>query len=101
MGSDLTGKVVVPVIENGDGYAAQLFGSTERAGTPEELDAIEHRIRANGMYPHRMTPAEVERVYGLRGEEKEEWFAGVMQEIFARWLALADDRLDDPQVRVS
>jgi Icc-related predicted phosphoesterase len=46
------------------------------------------------MYPHRMSAEEVERVAGLREDDKEAWFGDVMRETFARWLALADERLD-------
>src|SRR3954467_13956286 len=62
MGGDVTGKVVVPLVEEGGAYVAELFGRAERAGTDEELADLEQRIRANGMYPHRMTADEVERV---------------------------------------
>ena len=99
MGGDVTGKVVVPVVEDGGAYVAELFGQPERAGTVEELDALEQRIRANGMYPHRMNPAEVERVAALSVEAREAWFAEVMLVTFERWLALAAERLADSPVR--
>ena len=99
MGGDVTGKVVVPVVEDGGRYVANLFGQPERAGTAEELDALEQRIRANGMYPHRMDAAEVERVAALSEDAREAWFAEVMLVTFERWLALAEDRLGDSPVR--
>ena len=99
MGGDVTGKVVVPVMEDGGAYVAELFGQPERAGTVEELDALEQRIRANGMYPHRMSPAEVERVAALSVQAREAWFAEVMLVTFERWLALAAERLADSPVR--
>ncbi len=56
MGGDVTGKVVIPLVDEGEGVVtAELFGQPERAGTPEELADLEHRIRSNGMYPHLMT----------------------------------------------
>lgn len=108
MGGDLTGKVVVPLVEHDDGFHVELFGVSQIV-TGDQVEEMEHRIRANGMYPHRMTPEEVTRVAGLRDEEKEQWFADVMRKTFAHWLALADERLapttrcfvmpgnDDPQ----
>jgi uncharacterized protein len=99
MGGDVTGKVVVPLVHDGGAYVAELFGRAERAGTDEELEELEKRIRANGMYPHRMSPAEVERVAALSEQAREEWFAEVMLVTFERWLALAEDRLPDPAVR--
>lgn len=99
MGGDVTGKVVIPLVEEGDALVAELFGQPERAGTPEERAALEHRIRSNGMYPHVMSPDEVQRVAGLTEEERETWFAEVMLHTFERWLSLAEERLDDPAVR--
>jgi Icc-related predicted phosphoesterase len=99
MGGDVTGKVVVPLVEDGGAYVAELFGRAERAGSSEELDDLEQRIRANGMYPHRMSAAEVERVAALSEQAREAWFADVMLVTFERWLALAEERLPDPAVR--
>jgi Icc-related predicted phosphoesterase len=99
MGGDVTGKVVVPLVEEGGAYVAELFGRAERAGSEEELEDLEQRIRANGMYPHRMSLAEVERVAALSEEARERWFAEVMLVTFERWLALAEERLSDAAVR--
>jgi Icc-related predicted phosphoesterase len=100
MGGDVTGKAVIPLVEASDGaVTAELFGQPERAATPEERAELEHRIRSNGMYPHLMSPEEVQRVAALTVEEREAWFAEVMLVTFDRWLGLADERLEDPSVR--
>lgn len=93
MGGDLTGKVVVPLVEHDDGFHVELFGVSQVVAA-DELEAMENRIRANGMYPHRMSPAEVSRVATLSEDEKEAWFADVMRITFGQWLALAEERLD-------
>ena len=94
MGGDVTGKVVVPLVEGPDGVRFELFGESHHLTDPDEIEAAEHRIRANGMYPARMAEAEVRDVAGLTPDEKERWFAGVMRRTFDAWLALADERLD-------
>jgi Icc-related predicted phosphoesterase len=100
MGGDVTGKAVIPLVEASDGVVtAELFGQPERAATPEERAELEHRIRSNGMYPHLMTADEVQRVAALSVEAREAWFAEVMLVTFDRWLALAEERLEDPSVR--
>jgi Icc-related predicted phosphoesterase len=93
MGGDVTGKVVVPLVERPDGFHVELFGQSQVVAV-DDVEEMEHRIRANGMYPHRMTAEEVARVATLDEAAKEEWFADVMRETFDAWLALADDRLD-------
>jgi Icc-related predicted phosphoesterase len=100
MGGDLTGKAVVPLVEDGSGgWVAQLFGQRVEAAGEEEVTKVEDRVRANGMYPHRMTRDEVDRVAALRPEAREEWFEVVMLDTFAKWLELAPKRLTDPAVR--
>jgi len=99
MGGDVTGKVVVPLIETGNGYEYELFGRRETIEGEQQLEATEQRIRANGMYPHRMTADEVARVSALSTQEREKWFAEVMLQTFDRWLALAAERLDGTEVR--
>ena len=94
MGGDVTGKVVVPLVEEGDAFSVELFGE-RRLVAAGDLEETEHRIRSNGMYPYRMSAAEVDRVAQLGEDAKEEWFGDVMRETFGRWLALADERLED------
>lgn len=99
MGGDVTGKVVIPLVEDGDALVAELFGQPERAVTEEERADLEHRIRSNGMYPHVMSGEEVERVAALTVDEREAWFAEVMLHTFDRWMGLAEARLPNEGVR--
>ncbi len=99
MGGDVTGKAVVPLVEGPDGYEMELFGRHEVLADEQQLEEAEHRIRANGMYPHRMSPADVERVSALSTQEREEWFAEVMLHTFDHWMELAEERLADSPVR--
>ena len=94
MGGDVTGKVVIPLVQQPDGsYVVELFGSRHQIGE-DEREAWEHRIRGNGMYPHVMAPEDVARVAELDEDAKEQWFADVMRETFDGWLALAEERLN-------
>jgi Icc-related predicted phosphoesterase len=99
MGGDVTGKVVIPLVEGDGAVVAELFGRPERAATPEERAELEHRIRSNGMYPHTMTAEEVQRVAALSEAERETWFAEVMLHTFERWMSLAGERLAASDVR--
>jgi uncharacterized protein len=94
MGGDVTGKVVIPLVEQPDGsYIVELFGTRHQI-SEDEREAWEHRIRGNGMYPHVMSPEDVARVAELDEDAKEQWFADVMRETFDGWLALAEERLN-------
>ena len=99
MGGDVTGKAVIPLIDDGTQITCELFGQPASATTEEEREELQHRIRSNGMYPHLMTTTEVERVAGLSEEEREVWFAEVMLQTFDRWMELAEERLTETDVR--
>lgn len=99
MGGDVTGKAVVPLLQQGDGYEMELFGRRETVVGEEQIQEAEHRIRANGMYPHRMDQEELARVQDMSVDEREDWFAEVMLRTFAQWLALAEERLQGTDVR--
>lgn len=92
MGGDVTGKVVVPFVEREDGIHVELFGE-HQVVSGDAVEELEHKVRANGMYPHRMTPEDVSGVAGMDEDAKEAWFADVMRGTFGQWLALADERL--------
>ena len=100
MGGDVTGKMVIPLVEEPAGvFTSRLFGRTERAENESQLDTLERRIRGNGMYPYRTTAEEVAQIGDLPEEEREHWFEGVMLQTFSRWLDVADQRLADTGVR--
>jgi Icc-related predicted phosphoesterase len=99
MGGDVTGKVVVPIVRNGDGYHAELFGEEQRVRTAEELEALQERVRSNGMYPSVMGQEDFARVAAMSEAEREEWFARIALESLERWLELADERLEESGAR--
>ena len=100
MGGDITGKVVIPIVQEADGtWSARLFGGRQEARDEAELDSLERRVRGNGMYPYRTTHAEVDRIAGLPEEEREQWFESVMLHTFGEWIKLADDRLAGSGIR--
>jgi Icc-related predicted phosphoesterase len=59
LGGDVTGKALVPVVEQAGGrWQASLFGKDETADGEAEVAGIEKRIRTLGFYPYRTTPEE-------------------------------------------
>jgi Icc-related predicted phosphoesterase len=99
MGGDITGKVMTPLIEERPGrYTATVFGRTEKAKRPRDVEELEEQIRFNGFYPYRCTPEEYER---LAADEsyREQVMSEVMVEGVRRWVGLADERLAGTSVR--
>lgn len=92
MGGDLTGKMLVPLVEEPEGYRATFLGQETLARDDAELAALEKNIRFNGFYPYRCAPSEYRRL------EKEpayldQVFRRVMIDAVRRWVALAEERL--------
>jgi uncharacterized protein len=96
-GGDLTGKMIVPLAEGDDGTVrAKFMGQEVSASTPEEVAELEKRLAAAGFYPHRMSADEVER---LDEEAIERLFGDVITHRLERWVAIAEERLADSDVR--
>jgi uncharacterized protein len=93
LGGDVTGKALVPVVEQAGGsWQASLFGKTEAAGDAAELADLEKRIRALGFYPYRTSPDEHAR---MAADEAylSDVFNGVMRSSTERWVDMAESRL--------
>jgi uncharacterized protein len=98
MGGDITGKVMVPVVDAGGGFhRARMLGRDEMVGTAE-LDALEKRIRFNGFYPLRCTADAYQRLE-QDAEYRDATFTRLMTDEVRRWVRLAEDRLAENGVR--
>lgn len=93
MGGDITGKLLIPIIKEGDGnYRATLQGTTQHIATEEEMKAIIDRIGLLGFYSHVMDqsefqafqsdPAAVDKLFHQKARERLE-----------SWVDLAETRL--------
>jgi len=99
LGGDITGKMIVPIVEQQDGSAiADFLGTPQMARTNDERLALEKKIRNSGYYPYPTTPDEVER---LQADKKlvDELFSKVMAESVKRWVGIAEERLKGMNVK--
>ncbi|HXZ89453.1 MAG TPA: metallophosphoesterase [Candidatus Dormibacteraeota bacterium] len=93
LGGDITGKMIVPIVERPDGtFAATFLGTTQIMKTPAERDALEKNIRNSGYYPYRTTPAEVEELQADQSTVHD-LFSRIMVDGVKRWVAIAEERL--------
>lgn len=93
LGGDITGKVLVPILEEKPGrWAASVFGKVERVKRPADLEDLEKRLRFNGYYPYRCSPEELSRV-DADEEYRMQVMRRLMVETAARWAELADEKL--------
>jgi uncharacterized protein len=99
MGGDLTGKLMVPLVEVGpERWTASWFGRQRKVKGEDDAAELERLIRLNGHYPIRVSPAEHDR---LESDEdyREQVFNQVMKTELERWVKLAHDKLDGTGVR--
>ena len=61
VGGDITGKVLVPIIREGNRYSLELFGEQKKV-KESGLEEVEREIRLNGEYYHIMERSEYEAV---------------------------------------
>lgn len=100
LGGDMTGKALVPIVDDGDGrwHATLLENRHELAGE-ETVVQFEDAVRRRGYYPFRTTPDEL-RTYEADPERAERFFHEQMLATVERWMALADERLEGTGIRV-
>ena len=92
LGGDITGKLVIPIVERNGKYVCELMNSQQTATSKKELAALEKKIRDMGYYPYQTTSSEIE---GLRSnpEKLDEVFTHQMCESVQRWMKIAEERL--------
>ena len=99
LGGDLTGKLVTPIVDRGDGtWSVELHGEP-RVYRTRDLDDLEAQLANEGNYSRRMSRdehADLER----SPDAVEALFRELMIERVAHWVDLARDRLENTDVRV-
>src|SRR4051812_26485738 len=99
LGGDLTGKHVVPIVEEPDGSVwADLHGD-RRALKPRGVEPFAAQMADEGLYPHRMRAAEHAELTASP-EKVDALFIELMTARLRRWIAHARDRLDGTEVRI-
>ncbi len=99
LGGDITGKVLVPVVDRGGRYEANVFGKLWVAEGEEELSKVVSAIRGSGFYPVVLSEGEYERL-AREPALVDELFTKVMVETVRSWVRLAEERLRGTGVEV-
>jgi Icc-related predicted phosphoesterase len=90
---DLTGKVLVPLVEKaGGGWETTLMGTYTEVGTQEEMDKLKKTIELMGYYWVHQTPEEF-RDYKADPKKVDTLFKQLMMQRLKEWITLADERL--------
>lgn len=92
LGGDISGKLVVPIVEAGKGrFRARLHGHDELL-TEDTVVDVEQRAWNGGLYTRRMTPDQYDQ-YAADPAKVEELFTEVVTGTVKRWIDYAHSRL--------
>ena len=100
LGGDVTGKMIIPIVEAAGGaYTSEFLSTKYTLKSDKEVEELEKKIRFTGYYPYRTTADEVAK---LREDptKLDAVFTGVMTETLRRWVGLAEERLKSKGVKV-
>lgn len=99
LAGDITGKMIVPIVQKPDNtFSSWFMGSERTARTEQEVTEVEKAIRDSGYYPFRITPEELAK---LESDKKnvDAFFTKVMVENVARWIRTAEEKLKGTNVK--
>jgi hypothetical protein len=99
LGGDMTGKALVPIVhEADDRWHATLLENRHELQGEEAVVEFENAVKRRGYYPFRTTDEEL-REYAQDEERADRFFHEQMLATVERWMALADERLEDSGLR--
>ena len=99
MGGDITGKMIVPLIQGPKGFTANFRGVMREAKDEAEAQKLENEIRQMGGYPYRTNPDEM---HELQANESKVHaiFVQLMLDTVRRWMKMAEERLRNSGVKL-
>ncbi len=99
MGGDMTGKMLVGIVDIGSGRFRVRLAGTERVVGKDDVSQLRKLIADSGYYPFDTTPDEMATLEADRGAV-DRLFQAKMIETLERWLQIADERLAGTDIRV-
>ena len=99
LGGDLTGKVLIPIVEQGDGvFKCRFEGNELILKNRKEVDSVVARATDAGLYAQVMTKKEVDEI-SADPKNVTAAFNKAMVDRVAEWMRLAEERLGKTDVK--
>jgi uncharacterized protein len=100
LGGDMTGKAIVPIIEQGGGkYRAVLLEQEFLLDGEGEADEMVKKIKSRGYYPYRLTPDEL-AVLNKSPDKVHNLFLQEALKTAEQWMTYASEKLSGTGMRV-
>ena len=98
LGGDITGKVLVPIVERPDGkYDVTVFGKKESIGR-DRIAETKKSLQDAGQYCFVTTPGELKEIQSDKARETKV-FDETMVSVLKSWVQLAQERLEGTKVK--
>jgi uncharacterized protein len=98
LGGDITGKVMVPIIEGGGEYRCSFQGAEVVMRSQEQVEDFRKKAAESGAYTQVVGASEFQELESSPDKVKE-LFRMLMVERVREWMALAEERLGRTSVR--
>jgi len=93
LGGDITGKMIIPIVKQGDGtWISPGFGQEMRMKSEKEVDDAVKSFRDSGAYAYLTEKKEYEELQA-NPEAVKKLFTKIMIDNISRWMDLAEERL--------
>jgi Icc-related predicted phosphoesterase len=89
LGGDLTGKMLVPIVDMGDGTFKADYIGVRTMKSSEEAKALELEITNSGYYPYHCGKAEMDELSASK-EKVDRLFMQVMKDTLIKWIDRAE-----------
>ncbi|MGA2240100.1 MAG: metallophosphoesterase [Candidatus Bathyarchaeia archaeon] len=97
---DLTGKGIVPIVQQSDGsFKSSFYDKAYELRSNEEVTKLVDKIRMNGWYEWYCTPSEMEE-FRASEEMQARVFKQLIPETMKRWVSFASEALRERKVRL-
>jgi Icc-related predicted phosphoesterase len=94
LGGDMTGKALVPIVEDGPGrWHATLLENRREFESEDEVKEFEESVMRRGYYPFRTDPDQMSELSSSE-ERRNELFHKEMLGTVERWMQMADEKLE-------
>ena len=93
LGGDITGKLVIPIVDLGNGsFSADYLGKEQIAKSPDEVRRLEQLIADSGYYYYHCGKSDMDDLKASK-ERIDALFIRVMKETLVRWVEYAEQTL--------
>ncbi len=94
IGGDLTGKAIVPIVNQGNGWYVKALGQELHLNTRQEVEAVTKELSSRGYYVKEMTKSEVDEFMNDK-KKMDELFKTLALQKIEEWIEIIRERVPE------